>query len=110
MYVVKRNSTKFSSSLVLTFSKQDTVKANKHRMALDPNQRLHVDAISVISKKRVFSNIFNVKIKSKIYEITKLTPAFSFNETGKFSKKNRHIPFQSYVMLNVFYVAVTPQR
>lgn len=37
---------KFSSSLALTFSKQDTVTASKHLIALEPNQRLHVDAIS----------------------------------------------------------------
>lgn len=46
MYVLSKNSMKFTSSLALTFSKQDTVTASKHLIALEPNHRLHVDAIS----------------------------------------------------------------
>lgn len=37
---------KIPSSLASTFSKQDTVKARRHLMALDPSHKLHVDAIS----------------------------------------------------------------
>lgn len=45
---------KLSSSFALTFSKQDTAIAKRHLMALDPNHKLHVDAISETFQHKIF--------------------------------------------------------
>lgn len=78
-YVFIKNCVKIFSSSTLSFSKQDTVNESKHRIALDPSQKLHTDAISVPSKNNLLINDYIHHDNQLKYAIIKLTLTGMYN-------------------------------